>query len=459
MSSDGPRGRAPRALVAAALLAAACGGPAPPSNLLLVSVDTLRADHLSLYGYERSTTPRIDAFFADGEIYERAYSTEANTTPSVVSLLTGLYPPRHRVRLLLQPIGDDLVTLADRLESEGFQTAAVVSNAVLTSEATGLDARFDHYDDFVDEREPGRNVYERRASRTTDAALRWLEDERDPGRRHFLWVHYIDPHGPYRAPDGGPADFRHEGTRPLELRRVLKYQWLPGVTDALEYVDRYDEEIAYADHEIGRLLERYAELVDPDDAVVVFTADHGETMLEHERHFTHGYHVWEPIMRVPLAVRRPGAAPARVSHPVSLVDVVPSVLAYLGLPAPRGLDGLRLSQRPPESEIHLEARGSDGPQQRALVVGTRKYYASDDGGRITRGWFVDLAEDPTERGRTPWPARDAEVRSLIEWASEDPDPGGIPTDLRRGILPSAPKVAPGATPEQLEQLRALGYAE
>jgi choline-sulfatase len=170
-------------------------------DVLLICVDTLRADHVGLYGYARRTTPRIDAFFSSGRVFESAYAAAPVTTPSIVSALTGLYPHRHGVRLLMQRIAPELATVADYLRQAGYQTAGVVSNAVLTDKATGLGERFGFYDDFVDEREGFREeMYERRAARTTDAAIRWLSHERDADRPHFLFVHYIDPHGPYRPP-------------------------------------------------------------------------------------------------------------------------------------------------------------------------------------------------------------------------------------------------------------------
>ncbi len=242
-----------------AALAAASGCRGAPGDVLLVSVDTQRADRVGLYGYERETTPHLDRWFADGAVYLRAYATSASTTPSVVSLLSGRPPHRHGVRLLLQLLPDELDLVTDHLPDR-YQSAAFVSNAVLTDESLGIARRFDHYDDFVDEREPNLLAFERNASRTTDAALSWLREERDPRRPLFLWIHYIDPHGPYRPPTKAGPRFSHEGERPLESERVHRFQLEPGVTDALDYVDRYDEEVAYVDAQVGRLLEGYARL-------------------------------------------------------------------------------------------------------------------------------------------------------------------------------------------------------
>jgi len=236
-------------LLAFALLAAlACAErdpDAPPRHVLLISIDTLRPDHLSIYGYARNTSPHIDAFFADAEMFERAYSAEASTAPSVASLLTGLHPQNHGVRLFYQRLGGEIPTIADHLRRAGFQTAGVVSNIVLTAEAMGIDTRFDHYDDYVDERESIRPVWERPASRTTDAAIEWLEEHRDPERRTFLWVHYIDPHTPYDPPADRPTDYTHEGELPIDVRRVPPSALLErNREDGLDYADRYDEEIA-----------------------------------------------------------------------------------------------------------------------------------------------------------------------------------------------------------------------
>jgi len=262
--------------------------PADGPNILFICVDTLRADHVGLYGYHRDTTPRIDAFFGQGRVYERAYSASPSTGPSVVSMLTGLYPHRHGVRVLCQRIPANAITFVDHLRRAGYQTAAVISNAVLADTASGIGDRFDHYDDTVDEQEPFREaMFERSAARTTDAAIRWLTNARHPSRPHFLWVHYIDPHGPYRPPVDKPVDFEHEAARWIDPERVPTYSREADLYDGNEYVDRYDEEIAYTDREVGRLLDAYAKSGQVDHTLILFTSDHGESMMEHEHWFRH----------------------------------------------------------------------------------------------------------------------------------------------------------------------------
>lgn len=469
-----PHGRLARA-AALAVFAAGCaqadpdgaGARADPASrprrdVLLVTVDTLRPDHIGYYGYPRPTSPRLDRFLADATVWRRAYATEAATAPSVVSILTGLLPQQHRVRLFYQLLPPDVPTLADRLGAAGYQTAAVVSNVVLTDEAIGLGGRFDHYDDFVDEREGDRPVWERNAARTTDAVLAWLNAERDPARPHFLWVHYIDPHGPYRAPADRPATFSHAGALAAQPERMLAYQIDPAVDDALDYVDRYDEEIAYVDREIGRLLDAYDELALARDAVIAFTADHGETMAEREWWFTHQYHVHEPIVRVPLALRFPGCEPGFVERPASLVDLAPTLLALAGVDvdAATGARSLLDAGSAP-APIFTEATSFDlQGQRRAMILDRTKWIVqvARPTGREQARWVHALELDPDEAERLAFgPLDERRAAPLLELITADPDPGGQPLDPDTGRRIAGPKVRPGLDPEQLEALRQLGY--
>jgi len=443
----------------------ACGGsPGGAGDILLITVDTLRPDHLGLYGYERNTSPEIDRWFADAAIFERAYTTNAHTPPSVVSILSGQLPQEHGVRLFYQLLPEGVLLIPDRLP-DGYQTAAFVSNVVLTEEALGIASRFDHFDDRVDENESNRTVYERNARRTTNAALLWLAERRDPERPLFLWVHYIDPHGPYQPPSDAVSSFRHEGRVPVENERIARYQLEKGVEDALHYVDRYDEEIAYADAQIGRLLDGYAKRHEPAAALMIFGADHGESMIEHERWFTHGYQVYEEIIRVPLMIRGPGVEGGRRRGLVSLIDLMPTILRFAGVPA-SGLAG-----RPLQSSLEQDASdrtvfaegGRDRTLLRAAIQGERKWVTRLRGGRrrpTHHEWF-DLANDPGETAPQEW-AQDASAgaaRELLELIERDPDPGGRPETPRKGVQIRAPKVAARADRDAIERLRALGYVE
>ena len=443
------------------LVACSPGGSDPADsrpNLLLITVDALRADHMSLYGYERATTPELDRWLSKGRIYERAYSVEANTSPSVATILTGLLPQRHRVRLLFQKLGPSIEMLPDHLRRGGYQTAAVVSNIVLTDEAMGIASRFDHYDDFVDEGKEGWEAFERRASRTTDSALAWLVKARHGEGPHFLWVHYIDPHGPYDPPPEFQTRFSHERTTPINRKRVSAAHRRSGITDGLEYVDRYDEEIAYVDAEIGRLLRGYDRLGFADDSVILFTADHGETMMEFERWFAHGYHVYEPIIRVPLAVIGPGIDPAREARPVSLVSVMPTLLDFAGIEIPDGLDGTSLARTPPDVPVFAEASQGRGLWRAVIFEDDKWVVHVSKEGELNKRYTHPIDGEAGDR-RAAWDSAGAPARQLLDLIERDPDPGGVPRHLATGMRLEAPKVAPDVDEEMLQRLKALGYVD
>jgi arylsulfatase A-like enzyme len=372
-------------------------------------------------------------------------------------MLSGLRPQDHGVRRFLD-LYDGRSPLVCDLLPESFQSAAFVSNAMLTDEALGIASCFDAYDDYVDEREgPVRKMYERSARRTTDAALAWLRTEQDAEKRLLLWVHYIDPHGPYQPPEDADVDFSHEGQVSIVLDQIPGYSRI-GIDDGLELLDRYDEEIAYADREIGRLLAGWAESSEVDQDLVIFTSDHGESMLEHSRHFDHGHHVWEYLIRIPLMIRAPGLEPGQVRGTVSLLDVLPTLLAFAGVASPTGLSGIDLLSETPATDRVVYAESFFWT---TAVNGSHKWMARFSTGhrspKETR--FYDLGSDPEEAMPREWSApTDASV-SLLEHARSDPiriRGGHTP---KKGFTIRDPKVSPRATEEQLEQLRGLGYIE
>ena len=444
------------------LLACTACKSRPPGDILLVTVDTLRADHMGLYGYPRPTTPRVDAWFADDRamVFERSYSTSASTPPSIVSLLSGRTPPEHGVRLFHQLLAKDVPLVPDLLP-DAYATAAFVSNVVLTDEALGIAGRFDHYDDFVDERESSRElIYERRAERTTDAALAWLPSV--PRERPvFVWVHYIDPHGPYRAPPDRPVHFTHDEPIPIDPVRVPRYQREPGVRDGARYVDRYDEEIAYTDLHVGRLLDGFTALRSADDALVVFSADHGETMMDHEQWFTHGYYVYEQIIHVPLMIRGPGMPRGRFDAVVSGIDVAQTILGFV-TGAPRvATDARDLAAGAIPADRIVWSEAAAGLSHRAAVSRDGKWVVSaDPTGTVREREYFDLAADPAESQRQPWDGSPAAGRDWLAGAvASDPDPGGFPAEYARGSSLTGPKVADRVSEPDRERLRALGYVD
>lgn len=391
-------------VLAAAL--GSCEGPkGPRPDIVLITVDTLRADHMSLYGYDRETTPQIDAWFAGGTVYDRAYSTTSYTPASIVSLLTGLWPHNHHVREFGQRLDRDLMTLPRALSKAGYETCAIVSNSVLSSDWMALDKHFRHFDDRVMERERYRDVYERTGARTTDAALAWLKSRRPSSKPFFLWVHYNDPHGPYTPPEPKVRDFEHAGMRPVEAHLIPDYQRHPNLVDGEEYIDLYDEEIAYLDQEAGRLLRGLESSPRFDEMLVFLTADHGESMLDHESWFQHGHNTYEELIHVPLAVRGPRFGPARVEMPVSNLDIAPTIYAALNMTPPRALDGDALTHSPDLRPIFSESyMGPSGGKWRASILGTGKWmiYQPRPPDRTIQRRYYDLADDPHEENPKTW---------------------------------------------------------
>jgi arylsulfatase A-like enzyme len=467
-------GRAPEGPASSA----ASPRPAPPS-IALVVVDTLRRDHLGAYGYGRATTPGIDKWFAGGRVFDAAYTPVPFTAPAVMSLLTGMYPEHHRVRMVFQRLPPDRLALPQYLKPAGYHTAAVVSNMVLTDDATGLGSRFDYFDDYVDEtvRWSGtreRPAFERTAERTTDAALAWLAKAKGLGKPLFVWVHYMDPHGPYTPPS---EPFHHSRPIRIDPKRVPAYNRPPGLTDGGEMLDRYDGEIAHTDHAVARFLEAWEREVGRDRSVVVFTADHGETLMEPGRElwFTHGFNVWQEQARVPLLMAGAGVAPGRRPEPVSLLDVVPTLLRTAGMRAAPGLDGRSLLEPDAERELLIQGMGSwRGKQFRSLIKGTQKWVIYSEGGveQPAARRLFDLQSDPEERRPAAWPAAEAAgpATALFAALRNDPDPSGLPAKesilLGRRLEAAKPPpdgglpvVSPNVDPETLERLRALGYVQ
>lgn len=422
-------------------------------NIVLVTIDTIRTDHMGMYGYDRATTPNVDAWFEEGAVYERAYATTSFTPPSVVSFLTGLYPQSHGVRFFGQKIDDYIGSLPATLKKLGYESAAFVSNVNLRDKSIGLAAHFDHYDDTMTKQERFRKSHvERVADSVTDAALAWIDARADSSRPFFLWVHYMDPHGPYAPPEPVVREFSHEGENRIDPARVPEYQRYPEITDGLEYVDLYDEEIAYADFHIGRLLKELEHRTSPDRTFYALTADHGECLTDHEYWFSHGYDVYEDVVRVPLAFRGPGIEQGRYETPVSIVDVAPTLLAAIGQKAPAGLDGVSLYRERPARPVFFESQmAASSGLWKGVVDGDSKWVVHVPGpGKPPRYMRYEVADDALESRGFAWNAKEAvgPARNLLDWWQGDMHNlyslGKWLGDLEQD-------------PETVEQLKALGY--
>jgi choline-sulfatase len=313
--SPGQAGFVPFLLCALALSAPAAG-PAPSRlSLLVVTIDTLRADHVGAYGYAPARTPVIDGLARRGVRFAQAFSHVPLTLPSHCTLFTGLLPTWHGVRDNGERLGPGPRTLAEIARAQGRATAAVVGAYPLDSRF-GLDRGFDAYDDLYGSRNRVRDMafVERRGGDVSAAAAEWLRAR--GGAPFFLWVHYFDPHAPYDPPPPYGREFAGR---------------------------EYDGEIAYADECLGRLLKALEESGRAAETLIVLAADHGEGLGAHEEK-THGIFIYDSTLRVPLIIAGPGAAAGRVVETqVGLSDVLPTVLEMMGWPAPEGLAGRSLA--------------------------------------------------------------------------------------------------------------------
>jgi arylsulfatase A-like enzyme len=340
-----------------------------------MTLDTTRADHLGVYGYERPTSPNLDELAAHAEVYEKAYSTSSWTLPAHASLFTGRYPRSHGMRhdpagelvladaidapegIRARGLSDEALTLAEILQAAGYRTGAVVAGPWL-HRSFGLSRGFVHYDDEA--------VHSaRRAAEVTDGALRWLEQGDEP---FFLFLNYFDPHAPYAPPPRYRKTFLPRGAE-VNLRSSRQAPAL------------YDAEILYMDEQVGRLLRALRERGLYDDTLVIVTADHGE-LLGDRGTWGHERYLWEPLVRVPLVVKRPGPRQPgrREQAPISIVDVLPLVLEAVGLEPPGGVQGVlrRRPEQPFLAEVSpMSAEGTTG-HWRAMWRGPVKVLSNSE---------------------------------------------------------------------------------
>jgi arylsulfatase A-like enzyme len=363
------------------LLLAAWGcGREPPQHLLLVTADTLRADHLGAWGSGRDLTPRLDALAAESIVFERAWAPTPFTLPSLAALLTGHHPEALQLRDNVAGLPPGVATLAAQLRERGFRTGAVMGNGVVSSK-TRMNEGFEVYDTRSMFPEASEAPW-LRSGRTTDIAL----DVADallvrPGERLFLWVHYLDPHGPYDVPEALRSELLPaERARP-DGRLVLPhlasskgsggiplYQGGPPEAEVAFYRAGYAGEVAILDRAIGRLLDGLEQRGVLDAAALVFTADHGESLGEDDAWFLHGEQLSEPNLRVPLLIRLPGQRAAVRADPASLLDVVPTLAALFELPAQglRGRDLLR--SQPAERSLYLATSEAVSTRRRVALA-------------------------------------------------------------------------------------------
>lgn len=389
--------------VLALVIVTACGPPAVDSVVLIVA-DTLRADHLGLYGYDRDTSAALDRWSREGLVFENAYSTSPWTLPAFGSIYTGQLPSRHRAGFITtgaqgeeSPLDPTIPTLPGLLLRRQFATAAFVTNPYLQP-SLGLARGFGHYSEGFGESFDFHMPEYRRADATADLALEWLAANTDS--RFFLVVHFFDPH----APNSAPPPFRGRFTADYDGQLQLPVTYaVDGMGPLLSAADRsfvvaaYDEEISFVDRQVGRLLQGLKEEGVWEQSLVVFTADHGEELFERGR-FDHGHTLHDELLRVPLVMWGPRVQPGRTAVPASLADVGPTVLEAIGVDDAPDTVGLSLWShavaRTPLPARRILAQGTyDVPQALAVVDPPLKWIVYPEGQSIQ---LFDLAADPGE---------------------------------------------------------------
>jgi choline-sulfatase len=386
-------------------LVSRCPAEAAPPNLLIVSVDALRADHVGCYGYAAAATPTLDALAARGLRFEQATTVAPLTLPAHSSLMTGCFPARHRVRddagFIL---GDGQTTLAEVLKERGYRTGGFVSSFALDSRF-GIQQGFSRYfDDFDPDDRASRDpeALARRGDETVAKALEWLSQE--AGKPFFVWVHLADPHAPYQAPDPYPD------RRPATLAGA------------------YDAEIAWTDSLVGRLLARLGRR--RERTVVVVVGAYGESLGEHgERE--HGFFVYDATVQVPLVMAGPGVPRRTVPDQVRIVDVMPTVLELLGVPSPASVQGGSLLPLARGERLELVALCESW---RPLRYGWSGLVAARDGRHklveAPRPELYDLRADGPEShnlyGEDPATGDEAALRLVL--ASDAPEAALSPED-------------------------------
>lgn len=430
------------------------GDEQPPprrGDVILMLVDTLRADHVGAYGHGRATTPAMDALAARGAVFEHAYAHSGWTLPSGASLVTGRYPTGHGARIMrgvdriaTTKIAQDATTLAQLFRRAGYRTGAFINNTFL-SEKRGFDRGFDHFDIDTD-------LPYRKAGATAIAAVKWLAEDPKPA---FLLLHVMDPHLPYDPPPTVRGRFTGDDPPPVAvpfapvavgIKSLRKAETDPNYLQAL-----YDEEILGVDRALGALVR----LVDqrPEKPVYLFTSDHGEEFWDHGG-FEHGHTLFGELTRVPLIIAGDSRLQGRVKTPVGHVDVYQYLASLAGAAPPPSTDGEdlvgiagreRRRGSPTMDRPILHDETLYAAPLAALTLGHQRFIVNLETGRRQLFMFGDAGQYEVDMTGGALPANlDALAARLSE--------------LRGGLEPP-PKGEPGAEQDaaETERLRALGY--
>jgi arylsulfatase len=442
------------------VLLAACGGSEPEPELerpdvILITSDALRADHLSVNGYPRATSPELDDFAGKALHFTDAVTVIPKTGPAFATMFTGRHPQEHGVRSNFGAIPESLPVLAERLRDLGYRTVAFVGNPVLRP-AKGYARGFDHYQLFDGKRSDG-------VTTLNDAFRDWVLDN-TWDRPAFVWIHYMDPHGPYTPPEEILRQYLDDELGGSDERVALDPESLPsanankvlGVVPAYQrlgdedrvavYVARYDAEIRNMDAAFGMLISFLRKQGLYDGSAIVFVSDHGESLGEHDFYFEHGWFAYEPSLRVPLMIKQPGQTKGhKVDRQVSILDLWPTLLSLAGVSVGREVVGVNLCGAIASREELIESSDRYPDKFYGVRASGWKYLIREGDGAEE---LYDLDDDPGELRNLAEREgeRLAELREVCKTALDRaratavPQATGLPDD-----------------PAMLERLKALGY--
>jgi len=421
------------AVLACIVILAGIAAAAPP-NVLFLSADTLRADYLGCYGHHCDTTPFLDKLASESLVFEDCVCEVPLTNPSFGAMLTSLYPRMTGTSRNGLRMPEDVPLVQEVFQTAGYHTACVQSNWTLKGHLSGLDRGFDIYEDDFHEKRWGLIKPERSGENVTDTALALLA-ARDTSKPFFFWVHYSDPHAPYEY----HREFNRTGKRPWRLTLHERVRV------------KYDTEIAYMDAQIARLFEQI-----PKDTVVLFVADHGESLYEHN-YLGHGRRIYHTNIHVPLYVRAPSVKPGRSQLPACTMDVGPTLLGLAGLTAPPGMLGHNLINNPPQPDRmrFIETYGGAVPKipGAKLLMGNTGPMRS---GLVYKEWKI-ITGSGVELFQI-----DSDPDELIDLASQDEQAGRI--EKFKALVETWQKAHPRGETEAVplsrddrDALQSLGY--
>jgi arylsulfatase A-like enzyme len=382
----------------------------PDCNVILISIDTLRADHLGAYGYERNTSPYLDKFARENILFKNHISTVGTTLPSHASMFTGLYLKNHGIFRNRLVLNDSLITLAEILDEEGYETAGIVSAAIL-ADSTKISQGFDEYLDDIN--------HSTNATFTTERAISWLDKNKEA--KFFLFLHYWDPHAPPSSP--------------------VEYHLWGGNVSSYYDADLYDADIKYLDDNLKNLFDFLNEKGLVDNTVIILTADHGESLGE-KRFWGHGRPLHAAVTHIPLIIHLPGlGSNMEIEHQTSSVDLLPTVLDILKIRRYPDYDGISLlgDDKEKRKYVFIQRRsyeGQDNPVDRptedneSFEFGNKYAIRSNEWKYVYRTQYEDelyhLPVDPYEEynliNKSYWNSIAPELKKiLVDWLNVNTD--------------------------------------